>query len=274
MPDLYAFPSGNLFASAPFYLYQHKYNKIMLNVLKAFFSQSEEALRRAVRHMRRTSLNLIYQRYSDLTMIRVETYVDNLELARRAVPVSGCVVECGVWRGGMSAGMSEVVGSHRNYFLVDSFEGLPPPKELDGQAAVDWQKDVNSPGYHNNCGAEESFAKEAMARASCKNYRLVRGWFENTVPTLTFDEPIALLRLDGDWYESTMTCLTHLYDKVADGGMIIIDDYFAWDGCARAVHDFLSQRSALERLRTHGNVCYMIKASTREGKPPAPLVPL
>jgi len=232
----------------------------MLNLLQAIFTHSEEGLRRAVRQLRRVPLDLIYQRYSDLTMIRRPTYIDNLELVRKAVSSSGWVVECGVWRGGMSAGMAEILGTNRNYFLVDSFEGLPAPKELDGQAAVDWQKDVTSPGYHNNCSAEEAFAKEAMARASCTSYHLIRGWFENTVPTLTFDEPIALLRLDGDWYESTMTCLTHLYDKVAKGGVIIIDDYFAWDGCSRAVHDFLSQRSALERLRTHGNVCYMIKA--------------
>lgn len=232
----------------------------MLNLLQAILTHSEEGLRRAVRQLRRIPLDLIYKRYSDLTMVRCPTYIDNLELARKAIPISGCVVECGVWRGGMSGGMVEILGTSRNYFLVDSFEGLPAPKELDGQAAVDYQKNVTSPGYYNNCTAEEAFAKEAMARASCTSYHLIRGWFENTVPSLTFGEPIALLRLDGDWYESTMTCLTHLYDKVAKGGVIIIDDYFAWDGCSRAVHDFLSQRSALERLRMHGNVCYMIKA--------------
>ena len=233
-------------------------------MIKIILSHSKGALRSAARQFSRVPLAKLYQRYKDLTMIRQETYIDNLELARLASSVEGCIVECGVWRGGMMGGMASVLGSGRSYFLLDSFEGLPPAKDADGQKAKEWQSDTTSPSYHNNCKAEEEFAREAMKRASVSNYRLVRGWFENTVPSLELPSPIALLRLDGDWYDSTMVCLDHLFDKVADGGIVIIDDYFAWDGCSRAVHDFLSKRSALERLRTHGRVCHFVKASRSE----------
>ena len=58
---------------------------------------------------------------------------------------------------------------------------------------------------------------------------------------------------------STKTCLTNLFDRVAPGGIIILDDYFTWDGCSRALHDFLSERSAAERLRSLGDICYLQK---------------
>ena len=103
-----------------------------------------------------------------------------------------------------------------------------------------------------------------MARAGAKNVALVEGWFENTLPQCRFDEPIALLRLDADWYESTMICLRNLFHRVAPGGLIIIDDYYAWDGCSRAVHDFLSSESAPERIESSSTVCFISKVHAAE----------
>ena len=57
------------------------------------------------------------------------------------------------------------------------------------------------------------------------------------------------MRLDADWYSSTATCLNYLYDKVIPGGLIIIDDYYAWDGCSKAIHDFLSKNKLDDRVR-------------------------
>jgi len=209
---------------------------------------------------KRMSLYRIYRRFADLTMVPCETYVDNIEIARMSLAVPGCIVECGVWRGGMSGGIASVLGASRNYFLLDSFEGLPPAKEVDGKSALEWQADKAAPGYHDNCRAEEGYASDAMKRAGAEKFQLIKGWFSDTVPQLKLPEKIALLRLDGDWYDSTMVCLDYLFDQVVPGGIIVIDDYFAWDGCSRAVHDFLSKKSAAERLRTHGRVCYMVKA--------------
>lgn len=190
----------------------------------------------------------IYRKYKDFTMIPESLYASNLRITDGLQQVPGCVVECGVWRGGMSAGMAEILGANRRYFLFDSFEGLPPAKEIDGESAIDWQANTKSPGYFNNCSAELDFAETAMKKSGATNVRLVKGWFSDTLHSIDLDEPIALLRLDGDWYDSTICCLNTLAEKLAPGGLIIMDDYFAWDGCSRAVHDYLSSTKSAMRI--------------------------
>jgi len=192
-------------------------------------------------------------------MIDRTTYISNLELASRIFNLPGSIVECGVWRGGMSAGLAKLLGDERSYYLFDSFEGLPPAQDIDGGAAQAWQQDKDSPRYYDNCSAEQSNATQAMKIAGATRVNLVKGWFNESLPGQKIDQGIALLRLDGDWYESTMTCLEHLYPQVVEGGLILIDDYYAWDGCARAVHDYLSRTASTDRIRSHANVCYLTK---------------
>jgi O-methyltransferase len=204
----------------------------------------------------------IYARLKNYTMIDEDTFCNNLLLADMVRHVPGCVIECGVWRGGMSAGLCSILGASRNYFLFDSFQGLPPAQTIDGPAAIRYQEDRDSPAYYENCAAPERYAIEAMELAGARTFKLVPGWFSETLPKFNPPEPIALLRLDGDWYDSTLTCLKHLFDRVAPKGIIIIDDYYAWDGCSRAVHDFLSERKATERIRSYsGSLCYLLKES-------------
>lgn len=204
-------------------------------------------------------LRRVYDRFRDFTMIPAAAYADNLRLARRVSQVEGCVVECGVWRGGMIAGMATILGPNREYFLFDSFEGLPAAREIDGKAALDWQRDNTSPAYHDNCFAGPESAEQAMRRAQAKSFHLMKGWFAETLPEFRPPLPIAMLRLDADWYDSTMICLETLFDYVAPGGLILLDDYHTWDGCSRALHDFLSARAATERIMSIGDLCYLIK---------------
>ncbi len=203
----------------------------------------------------------IYRRFSDFTMVPPSIYEVNLLLAESVLHISGCVVECGVWRGGMCAGLATVLGPSRKYYLLDSFEGLPPAREIDGESALAWQKNTQAPSYWNNCAAPPEFAERAMLLAGIQSFTLVKGWFDQTLPLLSLSEPIALLRLDADWYDSTRICLQYLFDQVVPGGLILIDDYYTWDGCSKAVHDFLSDHSALERIRSLGEVCYLRKAT-------------
>jgi len=193
-------------------------------------------------------LKRIQLRFKSHTMIPSETYISNLELAFAYRKIEGIIVECGVWRGGMIAGIANILGNNKKYYLFDSFEGLPPAKEIDGEAAIAWQSDKNSPGYHNNCSASIDFANEAMKKSGAKDFKLVKGWFEKTLPDFNEPCPIAILRLDGDWYESTMCCLSNLVPKLAPRGIIIVDDYRTWDGCSRAVHDYLSRNDLLFRI--------------------------
>jgi len=77
----------------------------------------------------------------------------------------------------------------------------------------------------------------------------VQGWFDQTLPVhRQHIGPIALLRVDGDWYASVRCCLENLYDQVVDGGLVVLDDYYAWDGCAIATHEFLGSRRLAHRL--------------------------
>ncbi|HYW09483.1 MAG TPA: TylF/MycF/NovP-related O-methyltransferase, partial [Longimicrobium sp.] len=201
-----------------------------------------------------------YRRFRNDTMVTPGFYLRNLALVERYRNVAGAVVECGVWKGGMIAGMASVLGPDREYYLFDSFEGLPPAQAIDGESALRWQASTDSPWYFDNCAADIRFAEDAMRRAGARDVHLIRGLFDQTLPGFVPRSPIAILRLDGDWYASTMTCLTHLYPHVARGGLIIIDDYHTWDGCARAVHDYLSRHSTPDRISQYGDeICYIVK---------------
>jgi O-methyltransferase len=200
----------------------------------------------------------LYDKYKAYTMIPESYFVENILLAMRFKHVQGCVVECGVWKGGMAAGIAEIFND-RMFYLFDSFEGLPAAKDIDGASAISWQNDVKGELYCDNCTAEMAFAKSAMMMSGAKHL-LVKGWFNDTLPIAKFESPIAVLRLDGDWYESTMQCFTSLYPLVVEGGLIIIDDYYAWDGCCKAVHDYLhSIKSASRIYQAKDSIAYIIK---------------
>lgn len=209
-------------------------------------------------------LEFVYNKFRDFTMIDKLFFFDNLILSNSINSIDGCIVECGVWRGGMIAAAYEYSNKKRNCILFDSFEGLPVVKENDGQAAKIWQETNNGVGL-DNCKAEISFATKAMELANSKKHKMIKGWFDKTTANYNFEEPIAILRLDGDWYDSTMVCLENLYPLVAENGLIIIDDYHAWDGCSRAIHDYLSKNNLPLRIsQTKNGVCYIV--NTKEGR--------
>ncbi len=213
---------------------------------------------------KKNKAKIIYNKYKDYTMIPESVYVDNLLLCDSVNVIDGCIVECGVWRGGMIAGIYDYAKLKRKCFLFDSFEGLPDVKENDGKAAKIWQETNNGVGL-DNCKAEILFAEKAMKLANSKNHNIVRGWFDISIPNTKISEPIAILRLDGDWYDSTMICLQNLYPLVAENGLIIIDDYYAWDGCSRAVHDYLSKNNLPLRIsQTKNGVCHIV--NTKQGR--------
>ena len=201
----------------------------------------------------------LHAKYKEFTMVSLPSFTLNLELCNSFRHLSGDYVECGVWRGGMSAAIAELLGPERMVHLFDSFEGLPLAKEIDGKEALAWQRNTTSPGYFDNCSAEEAYVMNAMSLAGHSHYRTYKGWFDQTLPTFG-DHSIAILRLDGDWYDSIMTCLEHLFPKVVQGGIVLLDDYYTWDGCAKAVHDYLSKNRAPSRVHQWKNgVAYLVK---------------
>lgn len=205
----------------------------------------------------RRRLGRIHDRYRDASMIPREAFLDNLELIaavlERNPRIEGAIVECGTWRGGMAAAMMELGGADWPYHFFDSFEGLPPAQPIDGEAAVRYQQERSSPWYFDNCTASEEDFLATLARTGlpCSQVHVHRGFFEQTVPAADTG-PIAVLRLDADWYESTRICLEHFFPRVVSGGLVLIDDYGIWDGCTRAVHEYLSMHRRPEPIERYG----------------------
>jgi O-methyltransferase len=212
--------------------------------------------------LRQREYSRLYRCFKEFTMIREEIFKSNLALASRIKTLEGCVVECGVWRGGMIAAIAALLGPDRTYYLFDSFEGLRPAQAIDGEAALEWQRNTDSPLYFDNCKAPYEIAYKSMTLSGARKFNLVKGWFNETTPQHRVGEPIALLRLDGDWYESTMVCLENLFDRVVPGGLIILDDYYTWDGCSRALHDYLSRKSATERIQSFDGICFLVRSKS------------
>ncbi len=218
---------------------------------------------RITRHVAKR-VDSIHQRYStyrlfrDYTMIPWWIYIANLKLASSAEGIPGAIVECGTWKGGMIAGIARTLGP-RDYWLFDSFEGLPPVEPIDGPAAKKWQQNTTSRRYYNNCTASQADAAEAMRLSGTANPHLVKGWFEDTLPQAAFPDGIAILRMDADWYKSTYQILDSLFPQVNQGGLIIIDDYGSWEGCHKAVHDYLTQHGRSESVQRFRQVYYITK---------------
>ncbi|CRK56509.1 macrocin-O-methyltransferase [Alloactinosynnema sp. L-07] len=196
----------------------------------------------------------LFRRYEDYTLIAEDIFCDNLALIRVGLRgLGGAVVECGTWKGGMAAAMMQIGGPERDYHFYDSFAGLPDATPTDGEDAMTWQAATDDPFYFDNLKTEAEDFRTLVAAAGfpAERVHVHEGWFSDTVPRYD-GGPIAVLRLDGDWYDSTMVCLDHLYGHVQEDGIIILDDYDAWDGCSRAVHDFLSRTGSTARLRRSG----------------------
>jgi O-methyltransferase len=170
-------------------------------------------------------------------------------LDRAGIP--GALVECGTWKGGAS-GMMALAHlasgpATRPLHLFDSFQGLPPPNaEHDGERANRLARDhaVAPGGALDRCVGtlEENrrLMREIVGYPEVLTHYHV-GWFQNTVsPAASWLGPIALLRLDGDWYESVKTCLEALVPLVSPGGFVVVHDYGRWPGCRKAVDEYVA----------------------------------
>jgi hypothetical protein len=134
--------------------------------------------------------------------------------------------------------MAYMAGRQRQVWGFDSFEGMPELTENDAGSGQNWVG-ISCVGEEGVKAVSKTFS---LLGVSMKNVNLVKGWFEDTLENAKQDiGPIAILRLDNDWYASTRFCLETLYDSVIPGGVVIIDDYFSWEGCRKAVDEFRDQ---------------------------------
>ena len=164
--------------------------------------------------------------------------------------IKGDFVECGVWRGGSALMMAKMLATrgitNRQVFLYDTFEGMSEPsdhdKSFDGKSA----DEQLAKGVHNKeksvwCLADLNDVQQNLQQSGLSEGQVVfvKGKVEDTLPAGMPEGPIALLRLDTDWYESTLHELQVLYPPLTKNGVLIIDDYGHWEGCRKAVDEYI-----------------------------------
>ncbi len=178
-----------------------------------------------------------------LALIRATRYVAEHS-------IKGDIVECGVWRGGSMAVAARTLidcdSNQRTLWMYDTFEGMSPPTEDDvdylGRSADELLK-TEDPADEQSvwCRAPLDGVRTVMAETGYDSglIRFEKGKVEETLPQ-TRPKRIALLRLDTDWYESTRCEMEYLFPLLVPGGVLIIDDYGHWEGCRRAVDEYLA----------------------------------
>jgi Macrocin-O-methyltransferase (TylF) len=195
--------------------------------------------------------------------------LDNLqfcidEVLKNGVP--GDLIETGVWRGGATVFMRAMLRARgvidRTVWVADSFEGLPEPDgEMFPIEAETHRGSLMTKVYDHFAVDLEAVKSNFRAYGLLdKQVRFLQGWFKDTLPTAPILS-LAIMRLDGDYYESTTDALTNLYDKLSVGGYAIIDDYAedAWTHCRQAVDDFRRQRDINEPMIQVDSKCFYWK---------------
>jgi O-methyltransferase len=162
--------------------------------------------------------------------------------------VPGDFVETGVWRGGACILMRAIMKANdvrdRSVWVVDSFEGVPKPDA--GKYPAD-TGDVFHTFSDLAVSMEEVQQNFRAYDLLDEQVKFLKGWFKDTLPSAPIGK-LAVARLDGDMYESTMDALSNLYSKLSVGGFLIVDDYGWVPGCKKAVHDFRDQHGISETI--------------------------
>ncbi|MGH3772682.1 MAG: TylF/MycF family methyltransferase [Pseudonocardiaceae bacterium] len=157
--------------------------------------------------------------------------------------VAGDFIETGVWRGGVCIFMRAFLLAHgcttRKVWVADSFQGVPTAT---GESHS-FDREMSLHQHNDVLGVTLETVRENFQRYDLLDDQVefLPGWFKDTLPVAPIDR-LAIIRLDGDLYESTMDALDNLYPKLSVGGFVIIDDYFL-PGCREAVHNFRARLS-------------------------------
>ena len=182
------------------------------------------------------------------TMLSTERLHNLYKLARHACEqgIQGNFVECGVAAGGSSALLAWVIKKYsrhpRKLFSFDSFSGMPQPTAHDSHFGIG----AESTGWGTGtCSAPEASVIEVCSKLGVEDVlTTVKGYFEDTLPQMRdWVGMVALLHMDGDWYESTRAILANLYDRLINRALVQVDDYGYWEGCRKAIHEFMDSCS-------------------------------
>lgn len=166
--------------------------------------------------------------------------------------VQGDVVECGVWRGGsmMAAARTllELGDTSRHIYLFDTFQGMTDVSAEDGERAARWMQSRHRERFV--VGLEEVRHNLNLTGYPADRIHLVPGPVEKTLPGSAPDR-ICLLRLDTDFYRSTLHELVHLFPRLQPSGVLIVDDYGSWEGARKATDEYFADKAILLHRMDH-----------------------
>jgi O-methyltransferase len=218
---------------------------------------------------------LIYSKVKPFTMLSLERILANIRAVDHVVrnQILGDIVECGVWRGGSSMAMALALKgqSPRTLWMYDTYAGMTDASSVDishsGTNAANLlaeAKQLEGPERSLKLGSvslEDVRVNMAATGYPISRIKFVEGPVEQTIPG---DVPgrISLLRIDTDWYASTLHELRHLYPLLSLGGILIIDDYGHWQGARKAVDEYFEDELPfLNRIDYTGRL--LVKPQTR-----------
>lgn len=178
--------------------------------------------------------------------------LDNLHACVQCVideNIEGDLIETGVWRGGACILMNAILRANaamdRSVWVADSFQGLPPP---DAARAPADKGDRHHTYDELAVPLERVKANFRAFGLLDDNVKFLQGWFSQTLACAPI-EKLAVCRLDGDMYASTMDALDALYRRLTPGGFLIVDDYGAVEGCRKAVDEFRTRHAIGEPMQ-------------------------
>lgn len=198
-----------------------------------------------------------------------ETLMFTYHTAAKFSTVRGCYVECGCAAGAQIIVM-KYAAPEKSIHAFDSFQGIPLPSNRDNQMpgikflTDDERKALPDPGNQElvTTGATavsvDSFKEHLInSGVGLDNIIIHEGWFEETVAK-SDTGPIAILRLDGDLYNSTFVCLMNLFERVIPGGCVIIDDW-GLIGCKHACFKYFELIDYRPDYKFISNIAYFYK---------------
>jgi len=181
--------------------------------------------------------------------------------------IDGDIVECGVWKGGSIMAVLKTLKNlnnlDRKIYLYDTFEGMSEPTEIDksyrGESASNAYAGKDETWDRIECLSPLEEVKENVYGIGYprENVFFIKGKVEDTIPNVKIPEKISILRLDTDWYESTLHEMEYLFPRLVKGGIIIIDDYGHWAGCRKAVDEYLEKNKLQLFLNRIDYTCRM-----------------
>lgn len=188
-----------------------------------------------------------------LTYLSREALTDLHDRVREAEErgIEGSLIEAGCALGGSAIVMAAAKAPARPLVVYDVFGMIPPPSERDGPDVHTRYETIRSGGAEGIRGTtyygyEEDLLARVRANFERQGYpldehhvTLVQGLFQDTVHP---EGPVAVAHIDGDWYESVMTCLERIEPHLPVGGVLVIDDYEAWSGCRTAVDEYFADK--------------------------------